>query len=912
MYRLIAATGLAVQVLVGPALAFDIQAEKVAISALTRDARYGEALDRARALGDRVKAERGANDPEYARALGWQAYLYQVQGRFAEADPLFHQSLALLERALPADHPDIATSINNLGFQYQVTDRLDEAEALYKRSLAMREKALPGSSLLVADSLNNLAQVYKAQGRLRDAEPLLRRALDLRTKQLPQNHPLIAQSLANLAGTIERQGRPAAAEPLLRRALAIRTAAQTTDHPEIAGITSKLAQNLSMQRRLVEAQAMFDSALAIRSRSQPPEHVDIASSLHDSALNLIALDRVGEAETALERALVIRRAALPGSHPDIARTYGDLARIAMAAGDRERALERLRAAIEVLLTRDRLDDIGRRQMTDFIEMAWELFGADKPADTIPIKIVDETLQVGQRAVSTPTAAAVSRMAARFATTDAGLQALIRDRESNDQELAILDRELTGLLAGTTRREASDKIRQRISEVEAENRRIDERLRREFPGYFSLVKPEPLTVETIRTLLDPDEALISYVATPDSMYVWAVSDQGVAWHKVDMTLDTITQKVTRLRDSLDLETLARDGTKARLFDLGIAHELHQALIAPVAKITTGKTHLAIVASGPVTSLPFNVLIASRPAKPRPALTELDAYRQADWLIRHHALSVLPSVNSLSALRRVAGQARAEKSLIGFGNPVFAAPSTGQETRAAKKTTTRAPIRTRGYASYWRGGAADLDALRRDLPPLPETETELKAIATKLGTDRSEVVLGRAATEGAVKASRLDQFRIVYFATHGLVAGEVRGLGEPALALTLPATPSEIDDGLLTASEVTQLRLDADWVVLSACNTASGDSPGAEALSGLARSFFHAGARAMLVSHWRVGSEAAARLTTATFARMQTAKTVGRAEALRQAMLEMTADTADPWSAYPGFWAPFTVVGEGRGG
>jgi CHAT domain-containing protein len=139
--------------------------------------------------------------------------------------------------------------------------------------------------------------------------------------------------------------------------------------------------------------------------------------------------------------------------------------------------------------------------------------------------------------------------------------------------------------------------------------------------------------------------------------------------------------------------------------------------------------------------------------------------------------------------------------------------------------------------------------------------------------------------------------------------VKGLGEPSLALTLPPRPSELDDGLLTASEVAQLKLNADWVVLSACNTAAGDKPGAEALSGLARAFFYAGARALLVSHWSVASDAATRLTTSTFDIMKSDPAIGRAEALRRAMLAYMNDAAAPLNAYPAFWGPFFVVGEG---
>jgi CHAT domain-containing protein len=220
-----------------------------------------------------------------------------------------------------------------------------------------------------------------------------------------------------------------------------------------------------------------------------------------------------------------------------------------------------------------------------------------------------------------------------------------------------------------------------------------------------------------------------------------------------------------------------------------------------------------------------------------------------------------------------------------------------------------VKVRGYASYFRGDVANLDELRQGLEPLPETADELKAVAQKLGAPASDLLLGAAATETAVKRANLRQFRVVYFATHGLVAGEVKGLAEPALVLSLPKVPSESDDGLLTASEVAQLQLDAEWVVLSACNTAAGETPGAEGLSGLARAFFYAGARALLVSHWQVQSDAAVALTTGTFAAMNASPGIGRAEGLRRAMLALMSDGSSPLNSHPAVWAPFVVVGEG---
>jgi CHAT domain len=171
-----------------------------------------------------------------------------------------------------------------------------------------------------------------------------------------------------------------------------------------------------------------------------------------------------------------------------------------------------------------------------------------------------------------------------------------------------------------------------------------------------------------------------------------------------------------------------------------------------------------------------------------------------------------------------------------------------------------------------------------------------------------VLAEIAALSANNAAKLDAYRVVYFATHGLVAGDVKGLGEPSLALTLPAKPNSLDDGLLTASEVSGLKLNADWVVLSACNTAARQTAGAEALSGLARAFFYVGARALLVSHWSVASDAATRLTTSTFAAMAADPKAGRAEAPRQAMLAYMNDASNP-NARPAFWGPFSVIGQG---
>jgi CHAT domain-containing protein len=197
-------------------------------------------------------------------------------------------------------------------------------------------------------------------------------------------------------------------------------------------------------------------------------------------------------------------------------------------------------------------------------------------------------------------------------------------------------------------------------------------------------------------------------------------------------------------------------------------------------------------------------------------------------------------------------------------------------------------------------------------LPDTENEVRAIADVLNADKNDVKFGADASETTVKNAKLDDYRIVYFATHGLVAGEVEKFAkvkaEPALALTIPDTPTDLDDGLLTASEVAQLKLNADWVVLSACNTAAEGNPGAEALSGLARAFFYAGARSLVVSHWEVDSEPTVQLMTGTFQEIARDPKLSHAEALRNSILSMIDSAQSDDDAHPRIWAPFVVVGE----
>ena len=268
------------------------------------------------------------------------------------------------------------------------------------------------------------------------------------------------------------------------------------------------------------------------------------------------------------------------------------------------------------------------------------------------------------------------------------------------------------------------------------------------------------------------------------------------------------------------------------------------------------------------------------------------------------------------------------MIGIGNPLLdgVGPSDSEAASEAirkQQCASSVPQRLAAVARRARIGIATAiktrsapadGALIRANAPLPETADEICAIAKALDADPGDMRLGSHATESELKSlsanGQLSKYRIVHFATHGVLAGQLQPNSEPGLILTPPAVATTQDDGFLAASEVAGFKLDADWVILSACNTAGaqGDADGFDALSGLARAFFYAGARALLVSQWEVASQSTVQLVSTTVGAIARDSDIGRAEALRRAMASMIASD-DPRLAHPSYWAPFIVVGEG---
>jgi CHAT domain-containing protein/Tfp pilus assembly protein PilF len=856
----------------------------------------------------------GPEHGHVAGALNALAELYYAQGRYADAEPLFKRSLAILEKTLGPEHTDVATILNNLAITYTSKSRYADAEPLFKRVLAIRERAHGPEHRRVATTLFSLAGLYRAQGRYADAELLGKRSLAILEKTLGPEHTDVAAQLNGLATIYNSQSRYADAELLFKRSLAIQEKTLGPDHPNVATPLNNIAFLYRDQGRYADAEPLFKRALAIFEKALGPDHSHVAISMNNLAKMYTDQGRYADAEPLFKRSLAILEKALGPEHPLFAKGLKKFAKMYRGKGQMALALDYIRRSSTI--HRSRTARAGGRSLAGLSEQKQarpafvsHVRYAVAVADKEPSKralLAAEAFEAGQLAKATSTGAAIAGMSARFATGDDALARMVRERQDGADAWQRLDKRLVQAASkssGTRDKAAEQRMRDKLAQLDRTLSSLDQRLNREFPEYAELTSPKPASLADVKKLLGPGEAMLSYIVGKDSdehdkldenqSFLWVVRRDRARMFKLDIGQDELDKTVQALLSGLD-PTGVTSLASVPQYDTAQAHRLYKTILGPAKAMLGGINHFFIVPDGALQSLPFGVLVTGNT---QGDLKEMGNYRRVPWLAKDYAMTTLPSVSSLRALRRFANNTRAPKPFGGIGDPLLKGhPGANRGLQLASLFSSR--------------GIADVDAVRSRLAPLPETADELQAMARILGGSPSDLYLRDRATESLVKSSNLEQYRVLSFATHGLIAGDLAGVAEPSLVLTPPKHGTQLDDGLLTASEVAQLKLNADIVVLSACNTAASDgSPEAEALSGLAKAFFYAGSRSILVSHWPVGSDAAVQLTTKMLTEAANDNTVGLAEGLRRSMQALINTPDTPHFAHPMFWAPFVVVGEG---
>ena len=763
----------------------------------------------------------------------------------------------------------------------------------------------------------DLATILRRRERFFEAEIVARDNLSRVLQRVGRDSPEAGAVVQVLGQIMMDQGRYAEAAALARVSVDIRLkAGMAPEARRLAGGRELLATALVMRRQYAEAVREFEAM-----QSGLDTDRELAKRLprgnRSWALALTRTGRAPEAIAMLEPIVARTGDRLGASHYSTAQARGFLAMALAADGQRERASREFATAIPVLLQRGSRDSgeeesaVARAQrlamiIEAYVRLLFDLRESKADAAAEAFRLADAVR--GQSWQS-----AVAAVAARAAVGDPALAELVRKEQDLRNYAGALQQALLRMLSAPPEQQLPkviSEMRERIAGATKERRSLFAVLEERFPAYMNLVSPRPATLEQARAALREGEVLLSVLVTGDRSYVWAVTKHGpVGFHAANLGEGQVSSIVAGLRKALEPGQVRVEQVPE--FDVAAAHKLYVELLQPVENTLNGAHTLIVVANGALAQLPFTVLPTEPAALGAESGTRFERYRQVPWLVKQVAVTQLPAVSTLVTLRTLPPAAANRTPFAGFGDPQF-----GSETPLAPRTQLTLRMRNLDIPRPEEAKApVDWIPYGR-LASLPDTREEILAIAGALKADpQKDVFLGPTATKQNVKSADLSTRRIVAFATHGVIPGDFPDLDQPALALAAPDGRSET--GLLTLEEILQLKLDADWVVLSACNTAAGQGAGAEAISGLGRGFFYAGSRALLVTHWPVETESARLLVTNTFERYANSPNVSRAEALKQASLALMSGpgatdpaTNKPFSyAHPLFWAPYALVGDG---
>jgi CHAT domain-containing protein len=796
----------------------------------------------------------------------------------AAAEAAFRAALALQQKALGQHNPNTVTAVTTLALELSNESRFAEAAALF----AEAGRLAPRASDQIAPAR---LQHYRGLDALNHGEPavalgLLRSAEAAYAAQLPPGmtggtgaDPAAGSAYAGGFGRSSLVvGREVLSDPATQAAL-------------IGVIEAQRNQAVALRDlgRQDESRAALASATRLAESHGLARPILAARLLRSTGIADASAGDVSLALTNLERSASAFGRALPDSKPLAETTLLQVRELARAGRDAD-TLPLCQDAVGVLVR------LKAGTTPALIEPCLDAYGTAAQAAAEPAR--QQTLlaamftasQLGQGGVtSQQIAQATARLQAN--ARDPKVAEAIRRRQDATTALQALvqKRDTAGAAAATdpAAQAALAAIDARVKDAEAALADSDAALQAAAPNFGQLAQ-QVVPAATVQAALRDDEALLQIALGPHDGWSIVVRRGRIAAARIPAGLDAVGRLVTTLRESIE------PTDQVPPFDIATSRKLYDLAVAGVAPALDGAHGVTVVPAGPLLALPFEVLLTG-PADAR----QLAA---APWLVRRFTLTHVPAPANFVSLRKTAGGSRATRPWFGFGGFV---PVTLAQAERSFPTAT----------------CADSAKLLAGLPPLPGARLELDAARGLFGTADTDWLLGPDFTVPAVLHAPLKQYRILHFAAHAILPSELTCQSEPAIITSDPAGAADAAQALLTASDVTQLDLDADLVILSACNSGGGGGGTAgESLSGLARAFFYAGARTLMVTHWSVSDAVAKYLVAITLHLMQTEPSLGVAGALRQAQLSMLdgAGTSLPAEiAHPFFWAPFAAIGDAGG-
>ncbi len=861
------------------------------------------------------------------------AYIYALTGQFEDAERIRNEALTFFRKHPPKLNTN--DEIFKARLDYHVLNmqaRYEEAEPVIRRAIAAASANRPLKPVMLQSERIRLVRNLIDQNRLVEAELEARTTVEQSIRLLgAESHNLLAAT-TNFAEVLLAQGRFDEAERVVRAAL---QGYERTTLPATFGWWSRSVETLckilvakgdyagalakfDFFRRVKDsnphmANAFYSTdknamlALAMTGRSE--EAMGLIEDAYKRSVPLLGKDHVQSAE------LLALRGMVNASVGNLESAYLDFSEaLPVIAKSKTHVSNRLATHRYRLILETYLDLLSRLRGT--MAEQRHAFGAAAKAFEASMLLGDGALQ-----------AAVVDSAARMSIGNPRLRELVRAEQDVQQRITAHENLVQSLLArpfDEIDHQAITNIKGMLDKLSAARDIIVNEVEGRFPDYARLVDYRQPSLTDIQSRLGPKEVMISIASTLKRTYVFAVRPGGrPEMAALDIPQVKLEEMVAGITHSLSPASPLLG--RLPFYDFDKAYALYALLLAPLEEVWRESTHLILVKSGPLGRIPFSILTTHPFQLEKEEEVLFSGYREAPWLIRRIALSTVPSASALVALRAAPRATFASEPFAGFGDPLFSKAQSdkavvGDQTHSARRQEAPVVLDIRGIR-VTAGGSLDdksitscnLEALAR----LPDTADEILALAGALEADPvRDVFLGRQASEKQVKSMDLSNRRVVAFASHALVPYDLDGLDQPAIALSAPSVTGEKEDGLLTMAEILDLKLNADWVVLSACNTGAAEGAGAEAVSGLGRAFFYAGTRAVLVSMWPVETGSAKILTTSLFRHLQADPRLDKASAHRAAMLEMIQGPGmrDGQGrvvasyAHPFFWAPFIIVGD----
>ncbi|MEP3227071.1 MAG: CHAT domain-containing tetratricopeptide repeat protein [Parasphingorhabdus sp.] len=798
--------------------------------------------------------------------------------------------------------------------------QFDKAYSQIQNVLIERRKQLPDGHPKMLEALDIFGLILRDRGELQAAKDIQFDIWEKRQAGLGPDHPLTLASKKRHALTLVKLGQLNAARTAFEQLLQSYGQTLGDQHPETLNSMHNYSFALLKSQMPEPALAFAKKSLAAHESKFGLDHRLTRFAQQAFAEALIANARFGEAESLLSKlATDPSKDGLPvntrmlSSHYWLARSRYEI------PGMLSEGLSSLSEVTDYLSAQSQIAALSPAKGSNplsaikskkffelYADIGWKLLTQNKQKLGDDIQdfavIKDDVFQKLQSVQNNPAGRALAKSAAKGHAAARNLLPVVEEREQVIEDIALnRSQQTSSLLGGDNIEELLVQNAQMLAKLQS----LNQRLRSAAPDYFSFILPASLSQQALAPLLRDDETILLVIPTDLGTHIILADKDRITWHKSSWTREKIDTAARRLlwdiganvdvgiNESLEWE---EEGSGAYPYDFETAHSLYQEIIAPIAKNLQGKSHIFVSASGSLSSLPLGILVKQVPKGDdgNPAVL-----RSAKWLADDFAIVQIPNVSSLRFIRAEGKKENAiwPMRFLGFGDPVLQGQSQSRGNLRSLKNRAKTP--------------ADMSALKK-MARLPGTATELASIWSSFGKPSNALFLADQATETQIRNMDLNA-EVIAFATHGLLAGEIGTIAEPGLVLTPPAQPGPADDGYLSTSDIAQLTIKSDWVILSACNTAGGDGrAGADGLSGLARSFFYAGAQTLLASHWPVRDDVAAKITVRMIEITKNDPRKTRAQALQQAMREIrnnpVQDTdSDSW-AHPNAWAPFSLVGE----